>query len=86
MGESLAYILWFIKIGEAPFFRVSELISPNAAVNRFSVRLCAQGRWLWTRTIGSTLIGEGLDTVIFISIAFWGIIPPLLMLTAMLTQ
>jgi uncharacterized PurR-regulated membrane protein YhhQ (DUF165 family) len=41
---------------------------------------------LWTRTIGSTLIGEGLDTLIFISIAFWGIIPPPLLLTAMLTQ
>jgi hypothetical protein len=34
MGEILAYILWFIKIGAALFFRVSERISPNAAVNR----------------------------------------------------
>lgn len=50
------------------------------------LKIATQGRWLWTRTIGSTLIGEGLDTVIFISIAFWGIIPPPLMLTAILTQ
>ena len=41
---------------------------------------------MWTRTIGSTLIGEGFDTLIFISIAFWGIIPPSLMLTTILTQ
>jgi len=50
------------------------------------LKIATKGRWLWTRTIGSTLIGEGLDTVIFISIAFWGIIPSQLMLTAILTQ
>src|SRR5918911_2004097 len=42
------------------------------------MKIATRGRWLWTRTIGSTLIGEGLDTLIFISIAFWGIIPSLL--------
>src|SRR5947199_6995146 len=50
------------------------------------LKIATKGRWLWTRTISSTLIGEGLDTVIFISIAFWGIIPPQLILTAILTQ
>lgn len=50
------------------------------------LKIATQGRWLWTRTIGSTLIGEGLDTLIFISIVFWGIIPPQLMLQAILTQ
>jgi queuosine precursor transporter len=33
------------------------------------MKIATKGRWLWTRTIGSTLIGEGLDTVIFVSIA-----------------
>src|SRR6059058_2828331 len=50
------------------------------------LKIATKGRWLWTRTIGSTLIGEGLDTLNFISIAFWGIIPAQLMLTAILTQ
>jgi uncharacterized integral membrane protein (TIGR00697 family) len=50
------------------------------------LKIATKGRWLWTRTIGSTLIGEGLDTLIFITIAFWGIIPAPLMLTAVLTQ
>ncbi len=50
------------------------------------LKITTRGRWLWTRTIGSTLIGEGFDTLIFISIAFWGIIPPSLMLTTILTQ
>src|SRR5205085_7896073 len=50
------------------------------------LKIATRGRWLWTRTIGSTLIGEGLDTLIFISIAFWGVIPADMMLTAILTQ
>ncbi len=50
------------------------------------LKIVTKGRWLWTRTIGSTLVGEGLDTVIFISIAFWGILTPQGILTAILTQ
>ncbi len=37
------------------------------------LKLATQGRWLWTRTIGSTLIGQGLDTTVFMSIAFGGL-------------
>jgi len=33
------------------------------------------GRWLWTRTIGSTLVGEGVDTLLFVTIAFAGTVP-----------
>jgi len=36
------------------------------------MKIATQGRWLWTRTIGSTIIGQGLDTSIFIVIAFAG--------------
>src|SRR5438270_7887690 len=50
------------------------------------LKIATKGRWLWTRTIGSTLIGEGFDTVIFITIAFWGIIPSSMLLTSILTQ
>lgn len=39
------------------------------------MKVLTQGKWLWTRTIGSTLAGQGLDTVLFISIAFGGILP-----------
>ena len=34
------------------------------------MKILTRGRWLWTRTIGSTIIGQGLDTSIFITIAF----------------
>ena len=36
------------------------------------MKLLTRGRWLWTRTIGSTIIGQGLDSTIFITIAFVG--------------
>jgi len=36
------------------------------------MKIWTQGRWLWTRTIGSTLVGEGVDTLLFVSIAFAG--------------
>jgi uncharacterized integral membrane protein (TIGR00697 family) len=36
------------------------------------MKILTGGRWLWTRTIGSTVIGEGLDTVVFTSLATLG--------------
>ncbi len=39
------------------------------------MKIFTKGQWLWTRTIGSTLVGEGLDSLFFITIAFLGTIP-----------
>lgn len=39
------------------------------------LKIATKGRWLWTRTISSTLIGQGLDSLVFITLAFWGTIP-----------
>lgn len=36
------------------------------------MKILTRGRWLWSRTIGSTIVGEGLDTAIFITLAFIG--------------
>lgn len=36
------------------------------------MKIATRGRWLWTRTIGSTLVGQGLDSAVFITIAFAG--------------
>jgi len=44
-------------------------------VNSFvlsKLKLLTNGRWLWTRTIASTIFGEGFDTAIFIILAFAG--------------
>lgn len=37
------------------------------------LKIATAGRWLWTRTIGSTLVGEGLDTAVFLLVAFYGV-------------
>jgi uncharacterized integral membrane protein (TIGR00697 family) len=37
------------------------------------MKLWSEGRWLWTRTIGSTLVGELVDSSLFYVIAFYGI-------------
>jgi queuosine precursor transporter len=39
------------------------------------MKIATQGRFLWMRTIGSTLVGEGVDTLIFVVVAFAGTIP-----------
>ncbi len=36
------------------------------------MKIFTKGRWLWSRTIGSTIFGEGFDTAIFITIAYIG--------------
>ena len=36
------------------------------------MKIMTRGRFLWTRTIGSTLVGEGLDALVFITIDFGG--------------
>ncbi len=36
------------------------------------MKIWTQGRWLWSRTISSTIIGQGLDSAVFITLAFAG--------------
>lgn len=51
------------------------------------MKLLTQGRWLWTRTIGSTLVGQLFDTLIFILIAsLFAVFPWSLFLTLLLTN
>jgi len=39
------------------------------------LKVLTRGRWLWTRTIGSTVVGQAVDTSIFVTIVFWGVLP-----------
>ena len=44
-------------------------------VNSFTLakmKIATAGRWLWTRTIGSTIVGEGVDSLLFYPLAFYG--------------
>jgi len=45
-------------------------------VNSFvlaKMKILTQGKWLWTRTIGSTAVGQGVDSLLFYPLAFGGI-------------
>jgi len=50
------------------------------------MKIVTKGRWLWTRTIGSTLVGQGLDSMVFITLAFVGTIPLSGLVSAIVTQ
>ena len=50
------------------------------------LKLLTGGRMLWTRTIGSTVVGQGVDTLIFYPLAFWGLWEPSLVLSVMATN
>ena len=39
------------------------------------LKLATRGRWLWTRTIGSTVVGQALDSGVFVTLAFAGTVP-----------
>ena len=51
------------------------------------MKVLTDGRWLWTRTIGSTIFGELVDTVMFVVVASaFGVFPWSLFLTLTLTN
>ena len=51
------------------------------------MKILTRGRWLWSRTIGSTLVGEMVDTVMFVVVASaFGVFPWSLFLTLTLTN
>jgi queuosine precursor transporter len=49
------------------------------------LKVVTQGRWLWMRTISSTIIGQFLNTALFYVIALWGVIPTNLLLSSILS-
>ena len=36
------------------------------------MKIFTKGRYLWTRTVGSTLVGQAVDTIVFMIVAFGG--------------
>jgi uncharacterized integral membrane protein (TIGR00697 family) len=51
------------------------------------MKILTHGRWLWTRTIGSTLVGELVDSAVFIAVAYlFGVFPWSLFVTLTFTN
>lgn len=71
---------WNTILGATPRIVIASLLA--YLVGEFSnslvlakMKVATEGRFLWARTIGSTLIGEGVDTAIFCLVAFYGVFP-----------
>jgi uncharacterized integral membrane protein (TIGR00697 family) len=67
--EAVLGTTWRLFLASLAAYIVGELA--NAYVLAY-MKGATRGRWLWTRTIGSTIVGEGLDSLIFVTIAFVG--------------
>ena len=67
--EAVLGTTWRLFLASLAAYLVGELA--NAYVRAY-LKGATRGRWLWTRTIGSTIVGEGLDSLIFVTIAFAG--------------
>jgi hypothetical protein len=50
------------------------------------MKIWTAGRWLWTRTVGSTLCGELVDSALFYVIAFYGLWTPTQLVAVTFTQ
>lgn len=50
------------------------------------MKILTKGKLLWTRTIGSTVVGELVDSTLFILIAFLGVLPSSLLITLILSN
>jgi uncharacterized integral membrane protein (TIGR00697 family) len=66
--------------GLVPRFAVASLIAYWAGefTNSYTLaklKLLTGGRFLWTRTVGSTITGQFVDTCVIIVIAYWGVLP-----------
>jgi queuosine precursor transporter len=46
------------------------------------MKVLTKGRHLWMRTVGSTVVGQAVDTIIFVVVAFYNIFPTGLLISA----
>jgi len=68
---------WNMLLGLAPRIAIASLLAylVGEFVNSYvlsRLKVATRGRFLWLRTIGSSLIGQGVDTLIFFPVAYAG--------------
>jgi uncharacterized integral membrane protein (TIGR00697 family) len=69
-AETLFGNTWRIVIGSIVAFWVGDFANSYVMAR---MKVWTKGKWLWTRTIGSTIVGQGIDSLLFYPIAFAGI-------------
>jgi uncharacterized integral membrane protein (TIGR00697 family) len=67
--ETILGTTWRIFVASLCAYLVGELTN-SFVLSRLKV--ATRGRFLWSRTISSSLVGQGLDSVLFVTIAFAG--------------
>lgn len=74
-GEAFREVLGWtprIVLGSVLAFTVGGFVNSYILAK---MKIWTKGKMLWARTIGSTLVGEGFDTAIFVLVAFYGQVP-----------
>lgn len=84
--EAFATVFGFV-----PRFAVASLVAYWAGefTNSYTLaklKIFTSGRWLWTRTVGSTVTGQAVDTAVVVAVAFAGTQPPLMMMRMILSS
>ncbi|MFL5521757.1 MAG: queuosine precursor transporter [Gemmatimonadales bacterium] len=76
---------WRISLASMIAYSCGEFVNSFVLAK---MKIMTQGRHLWSRTIGSTVVGEGVDSLLFYPLAFWGtgIIPNEALPKVMLAQ
>jgi hypothetical protein len=73
-GNQAAYEAIFGQVPRIVFASIAAFWA-GEFVNAFvlaRMKIWTRGRHLWSRTIGSTVAGQGIDSLIFYPLAFWG--------------
>ncbi len=81
--EALIGFVPRIVLGSLVAYFAGEF-SNSYILSRMKVKM--KGKYLWMRTIGSTLVGEGIDTFIFCVVAFYGRIPDSLLFSIVVSN
>ncbi len=66
--------VWRVSLAGLVAFAAGEFVNSYVMAK---MKILTKGKHLWTRTIGSTILGEGVDSILFYPLAFYnsGIIP-----------
>lgn len=60
---------WRIVLASLIAFWAGEFVNSFVLAK---MKIATSGRFLWMRTIGSTIVGQAVDSAVFYPIAFWG--------------
>ena len=75
--------VWRIVFASITAFWAGEFVNSYVMAR---MKMLTRGRHLWSRTIGSTIVGQGVDSLLFYPLAFWGVWTNEAVITVMFTN